>query len=292
MRRADRDDQRSRDRHAAARPRATGSAAGRCAGALLAAALATLVGPLGAEEAELVTDRPDQTESAETVPPRTVQVELGVSRIEGEGGASGADVDELGATLVRIGLAADWELRAGWGGRIDPRDGGARSGGSGAADTELGAKWRIGRSASGRTTVALLASTTLPTGSGELTSDRFDPELRLSVAHELGEQLGLGWNVGVANESGIGAAGKRRTESFLFATAALGFELSPRVGAFVELFGEGGGSRGGAPALSFDGGLTLLLAANVQLDLAAGIGLSSSASDRFVGVGVSFRLPR
>lgn len=237
------------------------------------------------ETPELVTDRPDQTESAETVSPGRVQVETGLLRSEDDAGGVETETDELLGTLVRVGLVGDWELRLGWGGFVDA------PGTDGAADAELGVKWRLARSASGRTTTALLASTSVPVGDDELTSDRFDPEVRLSVAHELSARLGFGWNVGVARESAPNASGSLRSESFLLATAALGFAASERVGLFVELFGEGGGSRGGSPAISLDGGATFLLRDNVQLDLAAGVGLSHAAADRFVGVGVSFRLP-
>lgn len=260
--------------------------AGRAArvAVVLAGALAASLSS-AQERPPLVTDRPDQTESADTVPPGAVQVEAGWLHVEGAGGARGTAVDELPGTLVRVGLAADWELRLGWGGWLDGPDA------DGAADTGVGAKWRIGRSAAGGTTVALLASTSVPTGNPEVTSDRFDPELRLSVAHELTERFGLGWNLGVARESFRDPGDRVRSSSFWFATAVLAASAGERAGVFLELFGEGGGSRGGAPATSLDGGVTYLLRPNVQLDLAAGVGLSSAADDRFLGFGVSFRLP-
>jgi len=256
-------------------------------GALLAVAgfAARVLAAQGAPP-ELVTDRPDQTESAETVQRGAAQIEVGFTRTEAEAGEAASRVDELGATLVRVGLAADWELRVGWGGHVEAPDGG------GAADGELGVKWRLGRSAGGGTTVALLAGTSVPVGASAVGGGRWDPELRLAVAHELAPALALGWNVGWAVASERDAGGGRRSPSHLFASAALGYAVSPRVGLFVELFGEGGGSRGGSPATSLDGGLTLRLRPNLQLDVAGGVGLSRAAPDRFVGVGLSLRLPR
>jgi hypothetical protein len=60
-----------------------------------------------AETPELVTDRPDQTESTEIVPKGFVQTELGL------GDADGADATFAG--LARIGLSERIELRVGLG---------------------------------------------------------------------------------------------------------------------------------------------------------------------------------
>ena len=60
-----------------------------------------------AEEYDLVTDRPDQTESALTVPPMRLQIEAGVEAFEQDG------VRFLAApsALVRVGIVSGLEFR-------------------------------------------------------------------------------------------------------------------------------------------------------------------------------------
>lgn len=250
------------------------------ASALVAAAAAA--GGTRAQTVELVTDRPDQTESTATVPRRAVQIESGWVRVE----AANERSEEVGATLVRVGLADAWELRLATGGWIDAPSA------SGLADGEVGAKWNFRRESAGGSAGALLMSASVPVGDRAQTSGRVDPELRLAMSHALSDRLGLGWNVAYVGATERDAHGSRHTQFHWLATAALGLELTPRLGAFVELFGEAGGSRGGPPTTSLDGGLTWRLRENLQLDLAAGIGLSRAAADRFVGLGLSLRVPR
>jgi len=72
----------------------------------------------------------------------------------------------------------------------------------------------------------------------------------------------------------------------------LGYSLTDRLGAFVELFGDVPMSAPGTPATSFDGGFTYLVSENFQLDALAGVGLSDDAPDWFVGAGVTYRWPQ
>lgn len=252
---------------------------------LTAILLAAIAAPAAAQAPELVTDRPDQTESAAVVPAGAVQVETGASL---ERHPDGAESVALGSTLVRVGLAPRLELRLGWDGWIDERFAG---GAGGAGDGEVGLKVRLWDEGGGRPEAALLAGVGVPVGERRLTSDRYDPALRLSFAHTLTEELGLGYNLGMRWASEPGAAGAVETFSAFEYTAALGFALTPRLGAFAELFGEVPVDGPGGAAHSADGGLTWLLADRLQLDLAGGVGLSDAAPDWFVGAGVSVRWP-
>ena len=82
--------------------------------------LFVLVAPVGtgiarAQSAELVTDRPDETESATVVPRGLVQVETGYLFTRD----SGMDSYAVPGTLARIGLGGRTELRIGHAGLID-----------------------------------------------------------------------------------------------------------------------------------------------------------------------------
>lgn len=249
--------------------------------------------PLAAQ-AELVTDRPDQTESAETVDPGHVQVEMGWLRVEDKQDGIRSETEEAPGTLVRVGLVPDLELRLGWSGwisqSVDIRT--RRVSADGAGDAELGLKWVLAREKPGRPQVALLAASSVPVGENGFSSERYDPSVRLLLAHTLSERASLGYNAGVewASEPAPGG-GFERTSTAIY-TAALGLSLSEKLGLFVELFGELPGQAGARDAHSFDAGLTLLATERLQLDLAAGVGLNDAAPDSFLGLGFSWRYPR
>ncbi len=272
---------------------------GALAGALL---LLPLAPALAEDAAELVTDRPDQTESSLVVPRGSYQLELGWTFIHDQEDGVRLEVHEVPGTLLRVGLSDKVELRIGWTGLIDAeasRAGGAPSNAlgrfeandDGAGDGELGAKIHLVEERGGRPEIALLVSTSVPIGDDGFTSDRFDPALRLALAHTLSERVSLGYNLGFAFESGVGDDGDRDTLSYAFYTVALGLALSDRWGAFVELYGDVPASASGGPANAFDGGLTYLVRDGLQLDLAGGVGLSDAAEDWFVGLGLSVRWP-
>lgn len=241
------------------------------------AAAAALGQPTG-EPAELITDRPDQTESSSTVPVGSVQVEAGWLREEIDDEVTS---ESAPGVLLRIGLTEELELRVGWAGWVE-------AGIDGSGDAELGLKWHLWRAQGNRPDAALLVGTSVPVGSAAVTSDAWDPAFRFAFEHELSSTVGLAYNVGYAWET-TEENGRRSREGAAIWTAALGFGLSDEVGAFIELFGAlpDGGSES-----SIDGGLTWLVRPNLQVDLYAGVGLSSTAPDSFVGLGFSWRLPR
>ncbi len=242
---------------------------------------------------ELVTDRPDQTESSVVVPHGSSQLELGWTFTRDDADGVRVESHEVPASLLRVGLSERVELRIGWIGWVDAealfRDFAVTE--DGAGDGELGVKIHLAEERGGRPEIALLLGTSVPVGDDAFTSDRFDPALRLALAHTLSERVSLGYNLGLAFESGVGDDGDRDTLSNAFYTVALGLGLNDRWGAFVELYGDFPASASGGPANSFDGGFTYLIRDHVQLDLAGGVGLSEAADDWFVGLGLSIRVP-
>jgi len=264
--------------------------------------------PVSAEEAveagELVTDRPDQTESPVVVAPGHVQIETGATYTEDEG----AHAMDYFSTLVRIGLNKRLELRlgtAGWNRGFD-EDESPHFG-----DAEIGGKVRLWDEDGLRPEAALLFGASVPIGSDEVSSNGLDPAFRFSLAHTLSERLSFGYNFGVAWETTQGEptpwfelsttapqfqfveieADKHTLAKFEY-TATLGIGVTERLGTFVEVFGEAPLNSNGETAHSFDGGFTYLIRPNVQFDISGGVGLNDAAEDWFIGMGLSFRLPK
>ena len=224
-----------------------------------------------AGQVPIVTDRPDQTESSQTVPRNTVQVETGWS-VAGNLGVS--DHAFLG-TLVRLGVGPTAEARLGFGGLN------RSAGGWEAGDFEVGFKQRLRDGEGASPTVALLAHVTITSGA------RLVPNARIAVSHELADRVSTGYNLGIeaSRTSGPWLAEAIYTWTF-------GFGLTDRLGAFAEVFGSVGLSASGATGTSLDGGLTFGIAPRVQLDVAAGFGVAGVSDEWFLGAGLAVRLPR
>jgi hypothetical protein len=259
--------------------------------ALVAGGLAPAVAQ---DEPELVTDRPDQTESTAIVPPGRTQVELGATLVRNDEAEIGVELWQVPGTLVRVGLGDRVELRLGWDGWLEEEIEVGRAGATedGFGDASIGAKVRLRDGGGLSPTISLIASSSVPAGEEPFSSDRFDPAFRLTVSHDLDGGIGLGYNVGLETASEPKVEGGSTTLASAIYTLSAGFPAGERGGFFVELFGEVPTSAEGGPAHLFDAGVTWLMRPNVQLDAAAGVGLSDDAPDWFAGVGLSVRLPR
>ena len=246
---------------------------------LLGAAVLTSTVGANAHAQELVTDRPDQTESATVVPRGLLQVETGYLFTRD------GDIDSHAApgTLFRIGFGGRTELRLGHTGVL------GTEGRRGAGDSEIGAKVNLIPQADGwRPELAILGGLSLPTGDSRFSSDGADPSFLVAFAHELAPRLSLGYNAGAAWESSPDAPGR---DAFVVYSLALGIGVTDRLGAFIEVFGDRRVAGEVATGVSADGGLTLLLTDVLQLDVSVGRGLRGPADDIFVGTGLSLRLP-
>ncbi len=268
-------------------------------GAAVVAGVVLAAPDLSAQDAPpLVTDRPDQTESTAVVSPGFAQLELGWTVSEASDGVEEVRAHTLPEALVRIGVLPRVELRVGlpsWSSvEAEVEDSELRMEGLG--DASLGLKLGLVEGGGRAPSLALLGGTTIPTGEEGVGSERADPSFRLAASGDLGERLSLGVNVGVqwATESVAGPADGPAVDTgadFLY-TAALGIAMTDRVGLFLESFGFAGLEASRAARHSLDGGFTVLIAPNLQLDVRAGAGVDDDAEDWFLGAGFALRLPR
>lgn len=246
-----------------------------------------------AQEPPLITDRPDQTESAFTVPPHLFQLEAGWGY--GERRDSGARVTIQGfpQALLRFGLNELFELRLGVPG-IEIETGDDRSGSSttrGLVDATLGFKVVLAKEKGLLPQTAFLGTLIVPSGDEEFTSDRVDPSFRFVFSNTLSSRLSLGYNLGILWRTEADSSGTQDTQSLFDWTVALGIAATDRIGVFVEAFGLSPIESATPTVTSFDTGLTYLLTPRLQFDGSASVGLSSAAPDWTVGLGISFRFP-
>jgi hypothetical protein len=238
---------------------------------------------LAQESEELITDRPDQTESSRVLPGGSVQLEVGVLFERDELAASTrTETFGMPSALLRVSLT-DWlELR----GLVEhSRERLTLSEEIGGLDTStstfpwgVGAKIQLLQESGAVPETALIAHLLVP--------DPFKsvrPELVFTMSHSLTETFGLGYNLGA--EWNL-----EREHLEPFYTIALGADVSDRIGTYIELFG--GWDPDSDAAHSFDAGLGWLVQENLQLDLAGGAGLTEAAPDYFIGAGFSIRFPR
>lgn len=232
----------------------------------------------------LVTDRPDFTESSSSVGAGVIQLEAGTTYFETSGGF---DVWTLGEVLVRWGVIEKLELRF-----VLPTYSWERGGGdssSGFLGTSVGFKYDLkegtGSGFIGGMEAAVIASTTVPTGTADYSSSAWQPSAVASASWELGPSVGLGANLGLGRPSN----GEERFTS-LWLSAALGVGITDTTSVFFELFGFDREEDRGPNTLTFQTGVVYLLSPDLQLDLRAARRLSGEGVNVLIGAGVSWRL--
>jgi hypothetical protein len=232
-------------------------------------------GPAPAVEA----DRPDFTESPETVPPGSIQAEAGYTYRRNESNTS----QSIGELLVRVPAGMRAEVRVGFNSYAIEHGAGLKR--RGFEDMEVGTKVRIieREERSLIPNVSILALTTLPTGHRGMGSRVMQPTAKLALSWQLGGRLALQSNANYtyANEDGTGF-------SQWAGSASLGTEFTPRVETFVEWFGTSPASLGAKRADYLDTGVAMKFGPSLRLDARVGVN-TRTKRDYFVGVGVSRR---
>lgn len=234
------------------------------------------------DEPSLVTDRPDFTESAETVPRGGFQLEFGYSfSKDGDIEAHG-----LGELLLRAALGGHAELRVGLNSWV--REDGPAFSGDGVEDSYLGAKFRLAEAPDQpgglRPGVALLVGSSLPTGSEKFGEDRFQPDATLALAWDLTERTALSSNIGYAY-----ASEDDKGFNELSGSLSLGYGLTDDVGCYIEYYQFIHTEDVHDDPGYINGGLTWLTVENFQLDWRAGYQVAGDGNEFFTGIGATWR---
>ena len=224
---------------------------------------------------ELITDRPDFTESSEVVGRGVVQIESGLTLEQPDDSVRQVTLPQL---LVRIGLGSRVELRLASDGYVaqSVEEAGGRSTHRGRADLEVGAKVKLLDAAKAGFDMAVIPAVTLPVATTGFGSGGYDPGVKLTVARDLPAEFGLSANLNTASVTE--ADGRVWSRE---ASVSLGHDLGGPFGAYWEAYGSF--DRGCDCTLNT--GVTMALSANHQVDVEVGHGVSGDARGWFVGVG-------
>lgn len=260
-------------------------------GVLVALLLPMLPGlaTAGEDDDAIVTDRPDFVESSNVVGKGRFQIETSIA-VERDK-ADGFKLRTVSTpTLLRFGIAEDWELRVETDGRMrasaDNQATGQRRRESGYADTAVGVKWHMLDDEGARPSVGMLAHWDLDTGSAPFRAPGKGGSLRLVAEWDLPGDLGLGVMPGVASQRNDD--GKRFT-SGIFAVV-LGKEWNDRLRTFVEYSAQQvAHARDGGSISTLDVGAAWLLSKSVQVDTAVSRALNKNTADWSWTVGLSLK---
>jgi hypothetical protein len=236
--------------------------------------------PTTNEPFAIITDRPDFTESAQTVPAGRVQIEGGASFDR----AGDAKVTTIGETLIRVATGRKSELRIGVPSYLVVRDGGKTSG---LDDGSLGVKFALAPGSGfgfKRPALGVIVGTTVPSGARRIAARNYAPEIKLAAGVDLNERWAFATNLGIARPK---VGGERFTQ--LLGTASLALGVSDKIGAYFEAFAFSKTDAAGNSARYVNTGLTYQLNPEFQLDARVGLGIKNDVGgpDFFYGIGAA-----
>ncbi|NOY58689.1 MAG: transporter [Calditrichaeota bacterium] len=224
---------------------------------------------------ELITDRPDYTESAITVPARSVQIETGLEYVNENNYVS----TTFPNSLFRIGLHRSLELRIGftgwtWTKLSDERD-------LYFNDLVVESKIQL-TDKKADIPLAIILAATIPVGDDAVSTGGSDYGIKLAGSYDFSENAGIGMNTGAYSIfNGIDR------QLMVIASVSYDISLNENFGFFFETFAEMLQNETWSPV--FDSGLTFSPTPLSQLDLYAGVGLNRVAPDLIIGTGYSIR---
>lgn len=240
-------------------------------------ALCRAQSPLPDTIPEIVTDRPDVTESSIVVPKASLQLENGATYTS----VRGSQTFDLTESLIRLGLTANTELRL-----VVPNYLGGIAGQNptGFGDIAVGMKEQLGPLPGG-VDLSVIVAISLPTGAAQVSSHGYDPFIKFPWSKE----LRAGWSVG-GMQSVFWNTDDHRSNGDWEPTFYVEKEITKPWDAFVEYAGDF--SERGGPREIAHLGTAYRITARQQVDFHFGFGVSKAAPSRFFAVGYSFRIDK
>lgn len=230
---------------------------------------------------ELVTDRPDFTESAEVVPKGWLQWESGF-QFDRTGGSRGYT---FGAPLFRIGLSSRLELRLSSDGVVGARE--ARDPiKRGMADSAIGVKYKISKERRWLPAMALIPAVSIPSGHPAFTSSGADPGVKFAWGKDVPAGFSLSGNV---NYNSLTDAAGRYNQNAV--TLSVGHGFTERFAGYWELYSFNCDERASGRMTVFQTGFTTAVGQNTQLDISVARRLTTVGPDWMMSFGWATRHP-
>ncbi|WP_233586852.1 transporter [Formosa maritima] len=236
--------------------------------------------------APLITDRPDQTESANVVSKGTFQLETGTSYETYKNNNILTKNFTYNTTLLRYGLLDNFELRIGWDfveGKTKINNQTTNNVSSGFSPLLLGVKTSIAKENGWLPKIGLIGHLYLPfTAGSDYKPETSGIEFRFAFAHTLSEKSSLSYNLGAS-------WGNDSPEASYVYTIAYGYSITEKIGTYAELYGDF--PENSKANHLWDAGFTYLINYNLQLDATVGTSITKG-QDLLLSTGVSYRIPK
>ena len=238
------------------------------------------------ENLDLITDRPDATESPNTVPQNHIQIETGLYYDSFSENDIQQETKGYNTTLLRFGVLKNLEVRLGWDFEetqysVNNED--LKNILSGFSPLLIGAKVEIAQENKLLPNIGLLVHAHLPFfASKDYRPKTTGLEAIFSFAHTLSEKSNLSYNLGASWQNDADGI------EYIY-TLAYGYSLTDRLGIYGEVYGnlpENNRAQHFA-----DAGITYLVKDNLQLDATLGTGITKD-QDILLGAGISYRIPK
>ncbi|MBT8260417.1 MAG: transporter [Bacteroidia bacterium] len=213
--------------------------------------LALLLTSYAVSAQTIITDRPDQTESSLTIGRGELQIETGILYGTAKDDFFSEELVLAPTVLWRYGITKGIELRL-LTEIASVKDKLTSYKTSGISDLQLGTKIQILKKQDIKTDIAFVSHVIIPTAKDALTLNEIGTINKLSIAHDIGETFGLGYNVGY-DYFGFGSGN-------LTYSLSLGIGISEKVGMYIEPFGAL--VKLDNHEASFDAGITYLVKDN------------------------------
>lgn len=235
---------------------------------------------------DLVTDRPNVTESPFTVDAGHVQLEMDFANYSADR-QDGVRTTEWGVAPfnLRLGLTRAFEL----GVFVEPyrrtterSAGGARTSRAGVGDVTLRAKLNFWGNDGGESAFGVIGDFKLPTAARGLGNGKCEGALILPANFELPH----GWELGAMTKLEVVYGDNGRYRAVWNNTASLGHDLTKDTAGYVEFTSSTGD---GPHVATVDLGVTWKLDANTQLDAGVKLGASRRATDVQFFTGIARR---
>jgi len=222
-------------------------------------------------DAQIITDRPDQTESSFVVGENNLQIETGVL-IGFEGNPSARQL-LLPTTLFRYGFNDLFELR--FLSQFESQKIGDYKI-QGISDIEIGTKIQLTKNPENNVDAALLAHFIVPIGSRELTNYEYGIASRLCLSTDYIGSTSFGINLGYNYYA-------EHDADFIY-TIALGKTVNDKMAIYIEPYGAF--SENKPHRAAFDAGLAYLINETLQADFSFGAGMNYRMN--YISLGASW----